>query len=92
MHYFLTIIQSQAHEALTLIQDDRIENLLSEKQLALWQWVQTYEKPTFSRRDAVEALGFPPRTTESIIKKLVDLKRLERIGTGRATRYRIITD
>ena len=32
-------------------------------------------------------LGFLKRTIEASIKKLVDLKRLEKIGQGRATRY-----
>lgn len=86
--YFLEIVKTQATVALVLIQEDQIENLLSEKQLALWQWVQTRNVPEFSRKDAIDALGFPPRTVEAIIKKLVGLKRLERIGQGRGTRYR----
>ncbi|HER26096.1 MAG TPA: Fic family protein [Rhodospirillales bacterium] len=88
--YFLEIVKSQATSALALIQEERVENLLSEKQLALWQWAQARNNPEFSRKDAIEALGFPPRTVEACIKKLVDLKRLERVGAGRATRYRII--
>jgi hypothetical protein len=47
-------------------------------------------EPAFSRKDAVDALAFPPRTVEAIIKKLVELKRLERIGEGRSTRYRVV--
>lgn len=88
--YFLEIIKAQATKALELIQQDNVETLLSEKQLALWRWAQTRNAPEFSRKDAVEALKFPPRTVESIIKKLLDLKRLERIGEGRGTRYRVI--
>ena len=38
---------------------------------------------------AIAALGFPARTIEEIIKKLVKLNRLERIGEGKATRYKI---
>lgn len=87
--FFLEIVRSQATGALTVVQEDRVENLLSEKQLALWQWAQTRNAPEFSRKNAIEALGFPPRTVEAIIKKLVDLKRLERIGEGRGTRYRL---
>ena len=90
--YFLEIVQTQAKEALALIREDRIENLLSEKQLALWEWAQTRTEPTFSRKDAVTALGFPPRTIEASIKKLVDLKRLQKVGQGRATRYRIVNE
>ncbi len=85
--YFLEIVRSQATHALELIERSRIENLLSEKQLALWQWIQKRKEPEFSRKHAVEALGFPQRTIEASIKKLVDLKRLEKIGQGRATRY-----
>lgn len=44
----------------------------------------------FGRKGAVEALGFPERTVESIIKKLVDLKRIERRGQGKATRYKMV--
>ena len=87
--YFLEIVKSQATSALALMQEERIENLLSEKQLALWQWTQARNEPEFSRKDAIEALGFPARTVEATIKKLVMLKRLERIGEGRATRYRL---
>jgi hypothetical protein len=58
----------------------------------LWQWAQSRNETDFSRKIAVEALGFPNRTVEAIIKKLVDLKRLERIGQGRAARYRVKRD
>lgn len=87
--FFLGVIKSQSDQALKIIQGDNIEYLLSEKQLALWNWALERNEP-FGRKDAVEALGFPERTIESIIKKLVDLKRLERLGQGKATHYRLI--
>lgn len=88
--YFLGIVKGQADQAIKLIEEDNIEYLLSEKQLELWNWVQARNEPTFSRKDAIEALAFPPRTVEAIIKKLLELKRLERIGEGRGTRYRVV--
>lgn len=90
MTYFFEIVRAQATQAMEIIQKDRIEDLLSERQLALWQWALTRNEPTFSRKDAVADLGFPPRTIEAAIKKLRDLKRLERIGQGPATRYRVV--
>lgn len=87
--YFLDIMKKQSSQALKIIEGDNIEYLLSEKQLALWRWAGSYDGE-FGRKDAVEALSFPERTVESIIKKLVDLKRLERIGEGRAIRYRVV--
>ena len=88
--YFLEIVQNQATSALALLDGERIEHLLSEKQLALWQWAQSRTKAEFSRKDAVDALGFPPRTIEASIKKLLDVKRVQRIGAGRSTRYRLV--
>ena len=92
LSYFLSIVKAQADQAVALIEEDTIETLLSEKQLALWQWAQARNEPAFSRKDAIEALEFPARTVEAIIKKLVELKRLDRIGQGRGTRYRITSD
>lgn len=90
LFYFLEIVKMQATSALALLERDQIEHLLSEKQLALWQWALGRAEPEFSRKDAINALEFPARTVEAIIKKLVELKRIERIGAGRSTRYRIV--
>lgn len=89
LQFFLNIIKSQSTQALKIIEGDNIEYLLSEKQLLLWNWI-VEQSTEFSRKDAVNALGFPERTIESIIKKLVILKRLQRLGQGKATRYRLI--
>ena len=87
--FFLRIVDGQAQKALNILKGETIEHLLSEKQLKLWNWALSLEKKEFSRKDAIEALNFPPRTTESIIKKLFDLKRFDRIGEGRGIRYRV---
>lgn len=87
--FFLKVIKEQSTKALKIIEGDNIEYLLSEKQLALWNWSLAINIP-FSRKDAVKALGFPERTVESIIKKLIDLNRLKRLGQGKATRYKVV--
>ena len=89
MMFFLEVVKAQADAAFELVQQDQSEYLLSEKQLALWEWIQRRTEPVFSRKDAVEALSFPPRTIEAAIKKLLELRKIERIGQGRGTRYRI---
>ena len=88
--FFLRIVNNQAQKALKILQSETIEHLLSEKQLALWQWAQNLSKKEFARKDAIEALGFPPRTVESIIKKLLDFKKLVRIGEGRGIKYEVV--
>ncbi len=88
--FFLNVVKLQATQALALLDGDDIEYLLSSKQLLLWQWALQNSSAEFGRKDAVEALGFPERTVESIIKKLVEMKRLQRLGEGRAARYKVI--
>jgi len=87
--YFLNILEQQAQNSLEILEGDNIGYLLSEKQLALWQWANTNSDKLFTRIEAIESLGFPTRTTESIIKKLLEMKKLERLGQGRATRYKV---
>lgn len=88
--FFLSVVKTQAVEAMELVEHRDIENFLSLKQLALWQWILQNPSVEFSRKDIVEALGFPERTVESIIKKLVGMKRIARLGEGKATRYKLI--
>lgn len=85
--FIFDIFHQQALEAQALLESDQFEYLLSEKQLAFWQWVKT--EGEFSRKTAIEALGFAPRTVEDMTKKLLDMKKLERLGMGRGTRYRV---
>jgi hypothetical protein len=87
LHFIFEIFGQQASEAQHILEGDQFEYLLSEKQLAFWQWAGTQGE--FSCKDAMEALGFPSRTVEGIIKKLWEMKKLERLGQGRATRYRV---
>lgn len=87
--FFLNVVKLQATEALNILETD-IEYLLSPKQLLLWQWVLQNGMREFSRRDVVTELGFAERTAEASIKKLLTLKKLQRLGEGKATRYKII--
>jgi len=86
--FIFEIFHEQAEQAQALLEQDQFEYLLSEKQMAFWNWAKNQE--TFSRKTAMEHLKFPPRTVEDIIRKFVDLKKLERLGEGRATRYRVL--
>jgi Fic family protein len=85
--YLFDVFLKQALEAQKLLESDQFEYLLSEKQLAFWHWAQEVKTRSFSRGDAIVALGFPPRTVEQIIKKLLDMKKLIQTGQGRATKY-----
>ncbi len=83
--FIMDVFFKQAEEAQKLLEQDQFEYLLSDKQMAVWQWARTQN--SFARKDVVEALGYPNRTVEEIIKKLYGMNKLERLGEGRATRY-----
>ncbi len=86
--FFLNVIKAQSAEALKLVSEETIDHLLSEKQLEIWRWINE-KGDTFTRKDLIAAFGYPARTVESIIKKLYDSNRLEKLGEGRATRYKL---
>jgi len=88
--FFLEIVHEQAELALDILQRDDRESLLSENQQAILDWVRRSEKGTFTRRDLIEAFELPARTIEESVKRLLGYKFIERIGAGRATRYRYL--
>lgn len=88
--YLFDIFLKQARAAQSILERDQFEYLLSAKQLAFWTWAQALGRKEFSRGDVIQALGFPPRTVEQIMKKMLDMKKLEQLGRGRATRYRVL--
>ena len=40
-------------------------------------------------RELSEKLGIPRTTINQVLDKLINLKKIERLGLGRATRYKI---
>ncbi len=88
--FFLKTIEKQSHKALEIMEGDNIDYLLSEKQLRILEWGSGTTLTEFSRKDVIDALGMPPRTVEESIKRLVEFKKLEKLGQGRATRYKLI--
>jgi Fic family protein len=86
--FLFDIFLKQAGAAQHILESDQFEYLLSKKQLAFWKWAQSYGSKEFNRGDAINALGVAPRTIEQIMKKFLDMKKLQQLGQGRATRYR----
>lgn len=85
--FFLTVFLKQTQMAIGLLTKESIENLLSEKQLAVWNYLNEHEVITPKElRDNLKIAG---PTVAQILKKLLAMKKIERIGKGRATRYKI---
>lgn len=85
--YFLQIMKQHSQKALALLSQEAVEEFLSEKQTIIWRFALTQD--TFSRSDVIAATHLNARTVEHTIKKLVAMNTLERMGEGRATRYKV---
>ncbi|MEA3449359.1 MAG: Fic family protein [Patescibacteria group bacterium] len=85
--FFLEIVRDQAKMAVELSQEERIENLLSKKQFAVWQFI--LEKKEVTPKEIREALKMPTPTVLQALNKLLNMKKIERLGEGRSTRYKI---
>jgi len=86
--FFLNIILIQSKEAVKLLNADNFENTLSEKQLAVLEYMQQVKEAT--PRDIAEKTKVARPTVNQVLEKLLNLKKIERFGMGRSTRYRIL--
>jgi Fic family protein len=85
--FFLEVTLHQSKMALELFSEENVEKLLSPRQLEVWEYMQDAVEVT--PRELSEKLGIPRPTINQVLVKLLDLKRIERLGLGRATRYKI---
>lgn len=84
--FFFTVLLKQSQMAIDLITTENIENLLSPKQLAVWEYLQTVDEAT--PQEISEKADVARPTVNQIVTKLLELKKIERIGEGAAIRYR----
>jgi len=88
LDYFLEVVLYQAQMALELFSDENIEKLLSPRQLEVWQYIQDVMEAT--PKELSEKLDIPRPTINQVVNRLIDLKKIERLGIGRATRYKVL--
>ena len=86
--FFLNIIFDQSKQAVNLLTADNVENTLSEKQLAVLEYMQQVKESTPGNIAKNTKVARP--TVNQVLDKLLRLKKIERIGMGRSTRYRVL--
>lgn len=85
--FFLSVLHAQAMKANALLSQEHVELLLSEKQAAVLNVL--LHVAYASRADIVRATKIPRATVNQALAKLLRLQKIERLGQGRATRYRV---
>jgi len=86
--FLLTILLKQTQTAIGLLSKESIDNLLSEKQLAIWHYFSAHDVVT--PKELRENLKIAGPTVAQILNKLLEMKKIERMGAGRSSRYRLI--
>ncbi|MBI4650143.1 Fic family protein [Candidatus Desantisbacteria bacterium] len=86
--FFLTILLRQSQMAVELLSKENIEKLFTQKQLAVWNYLQKVKEaaPGIIAKET----GIAQPTVRQALDKLMRLKKIERIGQGRSTSYRKI--
>lgn len=88
LDFFFDILLEQSKQAVELLSKENIEKLLSPKQLAVWQYLDPVREVTPAEISKGAKIARP--TINQVLDKLLRLKKIERIGLGRTTRYRKI--
>ncbi|MFA6271404.1 MAG: hypothetical protein WC657_09460, partial [Candidatus Paceibacterota bacterium] len=86
MDFFLTMILKQSEMAIELLESEQVEKLLSQKQLSVWEYLQTVAEAAPGEIAEESKVARP--TVNQVLTKLLKLKKIEKIGSGRGTRYR----
>lgn len=86
VEYFTSILLQQAERAVALLSGQEIEKLLSPQQLKVWTYLSGVEEAMPGQIS--EATGVARATVSQAITRLVQMKKVERIGFGSTTRYR----
>ncbi len=89
LDFFLGIVLQQSQIALNLITQEKVESILSPKQLAVWEYLQSTE--TASPNEIAEHAHVARPTVNQAVNKLLNMRKVERIGEGSSIRYRKIS-
>lgn len=88
LNFFLSIIHKQAEMAIELLSAENIEKILSPKQIAVWDYLQKVNEAAPAEISKNAKVARP--TVNQVLDKLMRLKKVERLGLGRTTRYKKI--
>jgi len=90
IEYFLDALLEQIERAKKIMEEDKPEKLLSEKQLEIYNLFGGDSTLSVVKIDKILKGKIPQSTIKQALSRLVKLKLLERIGQARSSRYRKI--
>ncbi|MFA5000732.1 MAG: Fic family protein [Candidatus Paceibacterota bacterium] len=87
LSFFFKIIIEQSKNALQLLSKEEVGKLLSPQQQIVWEFISKSEAE-ITPLQIIKNTNIPRPTINQALIKLLRLKWIERIGLGRATRYK----
>lgn len=85
LNFFLSVVREQAAKSLLYLEEEKIEDILSPKQLMVWKYLSGVAEA--SRGDIAKATGIVDATVKQALDRLIKLGKIRRIGLGRGSRY-----
>ena len=86
LEFFFNVLLTQSKQAIELLSKENIEKLLSPKQLLVWKYLNQVPEATPGEISKITKVARP--TVSQALDTLLRLKKVERIGQGRTTRYK----
>lgn len=86
LDFFLSMILKQSEMAVSLLESEQVEKLLSPRQLSVWEYLLTVTEAAPGKIAERTKVARP--TVNQALTRLLKLKKIEKIGSGRGTRYR----
>lgn len=86
LEFFFGVLLEQAKQAVALLDKEDIEKLLSPQQLKVWMYLGGASEATPGT--IADATGVARATVSQALSRLLEMKKVERIGKGSTTRYR----
>ncbi|MEN9524246.1 MAG: hypothetical protein RL536_315 [Candidatus Parcubacteria bacterium] len=88
LRFLLNMLLEQSKRAVELLSREQIEKLLSPQQEVVWKYLEGVGESTPIAIS--KSTNVPRPTINQVLTKLLRLKKIERVGSGRGTRYRVI--
>ncbi len=88
LEFFFGMFLKQSEMAVDLLSKENIEKLLTKKQFAVWEYLNKFEEA--SPREISNNTKVAYGTVRQALNKLLRLKKIERVGQGRSTSYKIL--
>ncbi|MFQ5472726.1 MAG: ATP-binding protein [Dehalococcoidia bacterium] len=85
---YLVLRIFRSRQSVVRVLEPKIREALSHDEQAGWQLLAA--KGTAVSADLIQQLGFDERKVQRILRKLIDLGLIRRVGKGRATRYEVL--